>query len=174
MFLRQCLLVELIGAAASGFWVGPVLLGVRLLQEGSEGAALEEVIDDAVVWYGHKSPCRGAGGVICIGASGDSGKDFLGVLAGGEVADAVKALAGDVAEQAPVIGLRVIDLLAVPPAGLAVCLDAVDFVFVEAGRQVWGRLRRRTGRFRSCLERGCQGCLDLPYGYLVEVEGIAH
>ena len=48
-----------------------------------------------------------------IRETGDAGKDFLGVLAGGEVADAVEALAGDVPEQAPQVGLGVVNLLIV-------------------------------------------------------------
>src|SRR5579884_3144388 len=52
----QCLLVELVSPLAGGLAVGPALPGVCLLQEGGEGAGVEDAIQDFIGIVAHGWP----------------------------------------------------------------------------------------------------------------------
>jgi hypothetical protein len=71
---------------------------------------------------------------ITAATTGDPGADFLGMLAGLEVADAVETPPWNVAEETPELCLRVFDLLAPLLPALVNLPDPVDFVVIEGCR----------------------------------------
>src|SRR5262245_50695857 len=71
-------------------------------------------------------------GWAAVAAAGDAGINLLGEPARLEVADALQALAGDVAIEAPKLRLVVGNLLAVFPGAIIEFPDPVDLVGVEA------------------------------------------
>lgn len=113
-----------------------------------------------------------------IGAAGNSGKHFLGLLAGSKIADAFESLAGDVAEEGPefrpvvgnpfaVIYHQADGFLLRTLAGKP--FHPVDLIGIE-GRWQPGRRHWQRAGFHSRVIGGLQGGFQLPDGHVMEVE----